>query len=262
MSVDVWQDFRNEGIPDELVDHLRETYERLKENYYLGNLRPSEVEGGRFAEAALRVIQWATGGLPNGDPYTPLSDPLPRFDRELERLRNLPGSKYPKSLRVRTPRVLHSIYNIRNGRDVAHLSGDVDPNLPDSTLVATNADWVMAEYVRLFHGVDLQEAQARVDALVTRRAPAVEMFGDFPKVLRSALENKEKILLLLFNQGEKGATTAELAEWLDRRDYNVRRDLRSMDEEARVYFDKKDDRAQITRVGIIEVEDEIGLDFT
>lgn len=261
MTVDVWQDFRSEGVPSELVDELRETYEELKENFYLGNLRPSEVEGGRFAEAALRIIQWSTGGLPGGEPYTPLSDPLPRFDREVERLRNLSG-KYEKSLRVWLPRVLHSIYNIRNSRDAAHLSGDVDPNLPDSMLVATNADWVMAEFVRLFHGVKLQEAQARVDALVTRRAPAVEMFGDVPKVLRPDLENKEKILLILFNQGEIGATAGELGTWLNRRDYNVRRDLRSLDEESRIHFDEDSDRAKITRLGVIEVEDQIGLDFT
>lgn len=259
---DVWQDFRDEGLPEDLVEKLRETYEELKKNYYLDNLRPSEVEGGRFAEAALRVVQWSTGGLPSGDSYTPLNDPLPRFDQELDRLRQLPRNQYPKSLRVWIPRVLHSIYNIRNSRDVAHLSGDVNPNVPDSTLVATNADWVMAEFVRLYHGVDADEAQARVDALVTRKAPAVQMFGDVPKVLRPALSNKEKILLLLFDRGETGATASELGDWLNRRTYNVRRDLRELDEEARLHYNEEEDRAEITRVGEIEVEDEIGLDFT
>lgn len=259
---DVWQDLQDEGLPSELVEELKETYEELKENYYFGNLRPSEVEGGRFSEAALRVVQWATGGLPNGDPYTPLNDRLPRFDQELDRLRQLPGNKHPKSLRVWIPRVLHSIYNIRNSRDVAHLSGEVDPNVPDSTLVATNADWVVAELVRLFHGVDPDEAQARVDALVTRKAPAVQMFGEVPKVLRPTLSNKDKILLILFHQGEKGATAGELGDWLNRRVYNVRRDLRDLDEKARLHFDEDEDRAEITRVGEIEVEDEIGLNFT
>lgn len=170
----VWQNFRSEGLPRELVDELRKSYEELKENFYAGKHRPQEIEGGRFAEAAIRVCQFETGGL-NGHPYTPLTDQLPPFSKEVDRLRSLPATHHD-SLRMRIPRVLHSIYDVRNNRDIAHLTSDVDPNLADSNLVVANADWVLAEFVRLYHDVELDEAQAQVDGIVKRRIPAIEMF--------------------------------------------------------------------------------------
>jgi hypothetical protein len=40
-----------------LVDELLDAYEEAKSNYYLGGLRLSAVEGGRFCEAAFRLLQ-------------------------------------------------------------------------------------------------------------------------------------------------------------------------------------------------------------
>lgn len=258
MADTVWKDLRTEGLPRELVAELRESYEELKENYYAGKHRPQEVAGGRFAEAAIRILQHQTGGTPNGDPYTSLSDQLPPFTREVDRLRSQPG-KYDKSLRVRIPRVLLSIYDVRNGRDAAHLTDEVDPNLADASLVVANADWVLAELVRLFNDVDLDEAQARVDGLVRRKVPAVEMFGDNAKVLRPGLNAPPQTLLVLYHFDERGASVAELADWLKIEKYHARRTLRSLDDRAEVHFDEDEDRGYITRRGIREVEDEIGL---
>ena len=42
------------GIPVDLVDELLETYTEAKRRYHLGDLRPQEVEGGRFSEAVFR----------------------------------------------------------------------------------------------------------------------------------------------------------------------------------------------------------------
>jgi hypothetical protein len=48
-----------------LVDELIAAYEEAKRNYYLGGLRLSAIEGGRFAEAAFRMLhQEATSSSP------------------------------------------------------------------------------------------------------------------------------------------------------------------------------------------------------
>lgn len=255
----LWQEFRDEGIPRKLVEELHEAYEEIKENFYAGKHRPQEVAGGRFAEAALRIVQSQTDGLPNGDPYTPLGDRLPPFVQEVDRLRKLP-SRYHKSLRIRIPRILLSIYDVRNGRDAAHLTDEVDPNLADATLVVANADWVLAELVRLFHEVDLDEAQARVDGLVRRKVPAIEMFGDVPKVLRPDLKNPAKMLLILYHLDERGASTEEVATWLKiKRTHNARATVRKLDDRAEIHFNVDEDRSYITRRGIRTVEEDIGL---
>lgn len=250
---DLWQELKTSGLPDELVDELREAYTELKEHFFLGKHRPAELEAGRFSEAVFRVLQWATGGLPDGTPYTPLSKTLPRLDQEIERLKNRP-SKYDKSLRVRIPRVLRSIYDVRSGRGVAHLSGEVDPNLADATLVSACADWTLAELLRLYHGVPLGEAQALVDGLVKRQVPLVEMFGDFPKVLRADLSNPKKTLLMLYNRGDEGASLVDLSRWLKVTLGAARQTLQRLDARAEVHFDEVKGTAFITKLGIKKVE--------
>ena len=45
-----------------LVDELLAAHQDAKHNFCLGGLRLSEVEGGRFCEAAFRMLQEASTG--------------------------------------------------------------------------------------------------------------------------------------------------------------------------------------------------------
>ena len=78
-----------------LVDELLTAYEEAKNNYYLGGLRLSAVEGGRFAEAAFRLLQQETVGN-----FTPLGKTLPQTDKLIEQLEQLPASAHPDSVRL------------------------------------------------------------------------------------------------------------------------------------------------------------------
>ena len=161
-----------------LVDELLAAYEEAKTNYYLGGLRLSAVEGGRFAEAAFRMLQQETTGK-----FTSLGKSLPRTDKLIEDLENLPSSAHPDAVRVHIPRALRMVYDIRNKRDAAHLADNIDPNLQDATLVVSTLDWILSEFVRLHHNVSANDAQKLVDELVTRVAPVVQDFGGFLKLL-------------------------------------------------------------------------------
>src|SRR5438128_1178016 len=131
-----------------------DAYVEAKRRYHLGDHRPNAVEGGRFSEAVFRLLQHATTGS-----FTPLGKTLPTIDKLLEKLANLPTADAPESVRIHIPRTLRLIYDIRNKRDTAHLGDGIDPNVQDATLVIGNMDWVMAELVRLHHGVSANEAQ-------------------------------------------------------------------------------------------------------
>jgi len=61
------------------------------------------------------------------------------------------------------------------------------PNLQDASLVVAILDWVLAEFVRLYHSVTPNEARNMVESIVTRIAPPVEDFDGFLKVLRTDL---------------------------------------------------------------------------
>jgi len=94
-----------------LVDELLSAYQEAKRNFFLGGLRLSAVEGGRFCEAAMRMLQQVTTGR-----FTPLGQ-LIDSERLFQQLREIPRGTQPDSIRLNVPRVLRVVYDIRNGRD-------------------------------------------------------------------------------------------------------------------------------------------------
>jgi hypothetical protein len=251
MSSNLQSDLKTH-FEDKLVEELLAAYEDAKLQYYASGLRLSAVEGGRFCEAAFRMLQEKTTGN-----FTPLGRML---DTEaiIKQLAELPGGSQPDSVRIHIPRALRVVYDIRNKRDAAHLADGIDPNLQDATFVASTIDWVLAEFVRLYHGKSADEAQATIESLVTKKVPTVEDFGGVLKVLKPDLSDTDHVLLLLYQRGASGALFTELRDW-------VRQSMRPflgetlknlVDELALVHESTEDRRRRyrLTKLGIAEVE--------
>jgi len=246
--------FKNAGIPDDLIDALFDAYTEAKKRFYLCDLRPNEVERGRFAEAAFRILEMKVFGT-----HTPIGRSLTRVDNLVQRLGSTGGSD--DALTIHIPRELWSIYTIRNKRDVAHLGPDISPNLQYATIVVGVMDWVTAEFVRLYHQVSNTEAQQIIDGLVTREVPAIQMFGDYPKLLKDKVTLPEHLLILLYRRGAEGATRAELGTWTakatnrvptSREKSNLSTALGRLDAAGEVHIDG--DRVYITMKGQRRVE--------
>jgi hypothetical protein len=231
-----------------LVDELLSAYQEAKHNFFLGGLRLSAVEGGRFCEAALRMLQEITTGT-----FTPLNNKLDS-DKLIQQLANSPRGSHSDSIRLHMPRAIRVVYDVRNNRDAAHLADGIDPNLQDATLVISNLDWVLAEFVRQHHKVAATEAQRIVDGLVTRTVPAIQDFAGFLKVLNPRLRVSEYVLLLLYERGTAGANYPELEKWVrPAMRANLRRALaRLVDDSAFVHNDGRN--FFITKLGMREVE--------
>jgi hypothetical protein len=232
----------------QLVDELLAAYQEAKHNYFLSGLRLSAVEGGRFCEAALRMLEEITTGS-----FTGFNKKLDT-DKLILQLSNCPKASYSDSIRLHIPRAVRVVYDIRNNRDAAHLADGIDPNLQDATLVISNLDWILAEFVREYHDVSAAEAQRIVDGLVARTVPAIQDFGGFLKVLNPRLKVSEYILLLLYERGSAGATYSEIESWVrPAMRTNLRRALaRAVNDAALVHSDGQ--RFFITKRGMKEVE--------
>jgi hypothetical protein len=234
-----------------LVHELLEAHSEAKRNYYLGGLRLSAVEGGRFCEAAFRLLEYAT----KNKKFTPLSKPLISTDKLIVELSNLEGSQFSDALRLHIPRSLRLVYDIRNKRDTAHLSDGIDPNLQDATLVISVLDWVLAEFIRLYHNVPADEASRIVDGLVTRAAPVVQDFDGFLKVLNPKLQVSDHCVVLLYQRGEEGGTFEELHKWVrPKMRANLKRTLDNL-VDTRDYAHFDGGRYLITRRGEQYVEE-------
>ena len=77
-----------------LADELLAAYQEAKRNFYLGGLRLSAVEGGRFCEAAFRLLQQRTTGKFDALGKQVDSDAL------IKLLANIPAAHQPESVRL------------------------------------------------------------------------------------------------------------------------------------------------------------------
>jgi hypothetical protein len=151
-------------------------------------------------------------------------------------------------------RALRLVYDIRNKRDAAHLADGIDPSFQDATLVISTINWVLAEFVRMYHGVSADEAHRIVDDIVARTVPIIQDFDGALKVLNTALGASEYCLVLLYHRGINGASFAELDSWVrPNMRTNLRRTIRRLDEElAFIHLDGN--LYRITRAGERDIE--------
>jgi hypothetical protein len=177
--------------PSDLVDALIDSYIEIKENYYLQKHEPSELNGGKLVEALARILEYTFNGT-----YTAIGTSISNMPQFLKNFEQKPTT-FHDSLRLHIPRALITIYNIRNRRGVGHLSGDVNPNFADSTLIASLADWCIAELFRLQFSMSLNEAQKIVDQLVKRKLLLMHDINGVVRILNPNLKYKEQVLLLL-----------------------------------------------------------------
>lgn len=195
----------SQGVPPELVDALVDAVADVVDHFLAGRLRPSELSGGDFVEAAARIIQHLTTGK-----HTSLGSTLPRWDRLLT---DSEQSNADDALRVHLPRLLRALYDIRNRRGVGHLPGAVSANRADAELLLTCIKWVLCEFVRLFHTTSHDEAQRIIDRLIVRHVPAVEDFEGVRRVIsRRSVSLTDKIVLLLSAAGSV-ARRGDIAAW-------------------------------------------------
>lgn len=193
-------------IPVALRNPLIEEYNSIVQNYMEHRWSPSELSGGKFCE----IVHTILNGYPNNYSATP-SKPN-NFVEACRRLENKVA--VPRSFQILIPRLLPALYEIRNNRGVGHTGGDVDPNHMDAVAVLSMSNWIMGELIRVYHDVDVKEAQTLVDYLTERRIPIVWQTDEIKRVLIPDLPITDQILLLVASSSAK-VTFNNLFEWLD-----------------------------------------------
>lgn len=236
-------------LPSQFVDELLAAYIEAKRNFYLGGHRLNAVEGGRFCEAAYRLLetQFKTPTPLGGEVHAPT------LTKGLE---NLPKAQYSDSIRLHIPHALRTIYGIRSKRNTIHLNDGIDPNRQDATFLISTLDWVLAEFLRLFHSINADQAQDLIEQIVTRAVPAIQNFDGFLKVLNPKLEAGDCCLLLVYSADGKGATFDAIYQWVfPMMRPNLNRTLKRLtDDIAHLHLDEKSRRYLITKLGIRYVE--------
>lgn len=193
-------------IPDGLREPLLEEYGTILRNYLERRWTPSELSGGRFCEIVYTILNgYSTGNYPSS-PTKPTN--FVEACRALES-----NTSNPRSFQILIPRILPALYEIRSNRGVGHVGGDVNSNHIDASVVLSITSWIMAELIRVFHNIDIQDAQKIADSLVDHQTPLVWQSGDIRRVLKPDLSIRNQILLL--SSMSKSVTRDDLLCWIE-----------------------------------------------
>jgi hypothetical protein len=219
-------------LPDELRLPLLEAHEDLRREYALRRAKYAGLDAGHFSEVALRCVLHLLG-----QPYPALGTRLVNLVDTARNLERLPAVAGDESLRLLIPRILVAMSEIRNRRGMGHPGGDVTANEADARVVVGNADWVLAELVRLDLAVPFAEAQGLVDDLARPATPLIQWIGNRPRVVMPEATLPTRILVLLYNQRGAIASANDLAAWTKQEGRRVKEALRRLDQQDLVDFD-------------------------
>lgn len=200
-------------LPSDLVDALVSCYNNIVTHYSVGRHEPSELNGGKFTEACIRIIQYE-----HNSTYTPLTEEIKNVSEILRGFERLPASDLRDSFRVHIPKALATMYGVRNKRGVAHLKGDINPNYSDATLVTSCANWVMCELFSHYYQCSLDEAQSIVNDLAQKSLTLIHRVGNQKRVLLPDLPYKDQTLALLASEYPAAISEARLIEWVEPKD--------------------------------------------
>lgn len=218
-------------LPNDVVTKMLDDYQDIKQQYFLRRFRPSELNGARFAECVLRIVQHSDTGT-----YTPLGTSLNTESIVSHAFQN---AALHESMRFFVPRFAKSLLDIRNRRDVAHVGGDVSPNVSDALLICQCADWTLAEIIRLFYNCSIGDAQKFVESINEIRIPVIAEIDGFLRVQNTSLDARKQALLVLYRKEPLKVRDTDLAKWT--RYGNVSRFkttiLSKLDDDALIHYE-------------------------
>ncbi|QSH39608.1 hypothetical protein JXR01_01170 [Candidatus Kaiserbacteria bacterium] len=181
---------------NDIADKLIQSYTEVENSFAIRKWKPSELDAGHFVEVVRRIIE-----IELNLKRTPFSQSLIRFDeREIKRYQDASGDI---AFRQFIPRILWSVYNIRNKRGVGHVPGLVSANEMDSTLILYSIKWVLSEIVRLKSNLSIEDTQQIVNQITERQIPLLWKNGSLVRVQYTGLKTEEEVLVLLFYKDEQ-----------------------------------------------------------
>jgi len=192
MDINIIEKNFNNLIPQELTKELLHSYSKALNEYSKQNWKYLINELAQFNEITYRIIEYLLNGS-----YTSLKDKLPIFNETvLVKWENIPNKE--ENIRIIIPRVLYSMYCIRNKRGAIH-KNDISPNKMDANILLYDAKWILAELFRICSKLSIEDSQKIIDSIINKEIDLIWQINDKTRVLNQKLTCNEQILLLLYS---------------------------------------------------------------
>jgi hypothetical protein len=242
------------GIPDTLREELLARFNDVVLQYRRGHWESATLNAGKFCEVVYTVLRGRADRQ-----YPPRAEKPPNMVRACQKLEQLGDTVLPRALRIQIPRVLLSIYEIRNNRGTGHAGSEIDPNRMDAEYVLHACQWILADLVRAFHQLAPAIAREVVEALAQRAVPLIwEVGNGVRRVLDPEMGAADRVLVLLYAAtGAVDETT--LREWSEYKNSSRFREeiLADLHARALLHYDQRARTVVISPPGQQLVEREL-----
>ena len=139
--------------------------------------------------------------------YTLLTEQLSIFSEKVLTGYEQSQKEISESYRIIIPRILYSMYCLRNNRGMIHKSA-IDPNKMDASVLLADAKWVLAEFFRLSSTLTFEETTEIIDSIINKETSLIWNVGKSLRILNPKMATKDKVLCLLY--AKNGQSEMEL----------------------------------------------------
>jgi len=232
-----------------LASQLFEEGTKLERAFALKKWQHTELDGGRFAEVAARLVYGVDSGKFNLNKRV---DACLSYIENNNVLHSFPDAKSSHQLAL----IIRSIYKLRSQRGAVHVSPTYTANEIDSRLVVEGTRWILAELVRVFVTSDQVALVEFVEELSRFPQPLIRSFGNVPLLQSVGFSVEEEILIHLLHEAS-GMTTPRLVEAIPRDASGVRKAIKRLANSNSRQLVQTNDRWLITDLGISRIESRI-----
>ncbi len=235
-------------IDRNLLNRLLQEYKEVKENFFSQDWEKTGIHAGKFCEITIAILQYLkTGKAIN------LNDI--KFGEIYCELINMPKqTPEDEVVTLIIPRVARSAYTIRSKRSIAHIK-DVDPSYLDCTFLTAVCDWIMSEFLRLYHTSNAKVVNDIISGLIEREVPIIEEFGTDIMILKPSLSGRIQILFVLYYFYPEFVDEKNLSKFIKNKTCaNITTSLRNLEKDGFIY--RKNKKCKLTKRGIKYMEDQ------
>ena len=239
------------AIPKQLRSPLVLQFEEALAAYRASDWEKVGLKAGKFCEVSYTICEGHATGTYASVPRKPRN--IFQSCQQLEKFNTTKG----RSLCIQVPRILIGMYELRNNRAIGHVSGEVNPNHMDAEFFLRGMKWVIAEFVRFFSKLSVEDSRAIVESVTARTHGIVWKQDDVRRILDPSKSAAQKTLILAYAEG-RAVSVTDLLKWSG---YSTpsrfrREILKGLHKNALMHYDEKADTAQILPPGQRYVEDE------
>jgi hypothetical protein len=221
-----------------------------EEAFKLKKWGSAELNGGRFAEVAARIMYSVDSRNVN------LTKSVDDCFRYIENPSVSHGFPEPQAA-IHLTKVIRSIYKLRSQRGAVHVSPTYTANEIDSRLVVESVRWTLAELLRLFITSDPQLLAETVRSLARFPSPLIRIYGERAFLQSTTFTIEEEALAhLMFSAG--GLTAKQIVDMIPKDPSTVRKSIKKLCGAKLRQIIAVGDKYQITDLGINRIEVKVG----